>query len=107
MHPRRSAAIQLLAAHPGHRKYKRNQQLTCTDPKNNKAGCMARCEAHCPDQCIVLCPGCKTYCICDFYTGMSLHRRPPNAPIAPLAEVELPQRRAILTHSNDCLALPQ
>jgi hypothetical protein len=43
-------------------RYKRNQQLTCPDPKTKQPGCMARCESRCPDQCIVVCPGCKTYC---------------------------------------------
>ncbi|XP_066316808.1 uncharacterized protein [Miscanthus floridulus] len=39
--------------------------------KTKQPGCMARCESRCPDQCIVVCPGCKTYCICDFYPGMT------------------------------------
>jgi hypothetical protein len=41
---------------------KRDQQLSCTDSNGNKAGCMAKCDKRCPNQCIVMCPGCKTFC---------------------------------------------
>ncbi|XP_047055974.1 uncharacterized protein LOC124662136 [Lolium rigidum] len=30
-----------------------------------------KCDSRCPDQCFVLCPSCKTICICDFYPGIS------------------------------------
>uniref|UniRef100_A0ACD6AI30 Uncharacterized protein n=1 Tax=Avena sativa TaxID=4498 RepID=A0ACD6AI30_AVESA len=30
-----------------------------------------KCDSRCPDQCFVLCPSCKTLCICDFYPGVS------------------------------------
>lgn len=43
-------------------KYKRDQETTCDDPKDNKAKCLAKCDRRCPNQCVVLCPGCKTYC---------------------------------------------
>ncbi|GJN16619.1 hypothetical protein PR202_gb03623 [Eleusine coracana subsp. coracana] len=52
-------------------KYKRNQQLACNDPQTNQPGCTAKCDNRCPNQCIVLCPGCKTFCMCDFYPGVS------------------------------------
>ncbi|AQL06166.1 hypothetical protein Zm00014a_014688 [Zea mays] len=52
-------------------RYKRDQQLACDNPKDNKAKCMAKCDKRCPNQCIVLCPGCKTFCMCDFYPGVS------------------------------------
>ncbi|KAF8642191.1 hypothetical protein HU200_067454 [Digitaria exilis] len=52
-------------------KLKRNQQLACNDDKNNQPSCMAKCDRRCPNQCIVLCPGCKTFCMCDFYPGVS------------------------------------
>ncbi|CAM0147846.1 unnamed protein product [Urochloa decumbens] len=52
-------------------KYKRDQQLACGDPNGNKPSCNAKCDKRCPNQCIVLCPGCKTFCMCDFYPGVS------------------------------------
>ncbi|ONL99042.1 uncharacterized protein [Zea mays] len=52
-------------------RYKRDQQLACDDPKDNKPKCMAKCDKRCPNKCIVLCPGCKTFCMCDFYPGVS------------------------------------
>ncbi|KAL6853344.1 hypothetical protein ACP4OV_019373 [Aristida adscensionis] len=52
-------------------KYHRDQQLACNDDKTNKKSCMAKCDKRCPNQCIVLCPGCKTFCMCDFYPGVS------------------------------------
>ncbi|KAL6613739.1 hypothetical protein ACP70R_036009 [Stipagrostis hirtigluma subsp. patula] len=55
--------------HPG--RYKRDQQLACDDPKDKKKPCVAKCDKRCPNECIVLCPGCKTYCMCDFYPGVS------------------------------------
>ncbi|TVU38605.1 hypothetical protein EJB05_11988, partial [Eragrostis curvula] len=36
-----------------------DQQLACNDPKDNKAACNAKCDKRCPNQCIVLCPGCQ------------------------------------------------
>ncbi|XP_037410634.1 uncharacterized protein LOC119273636 [Triticum dicoccoides] len=36
-----------------------------------KRKCMAKCESRCPDQCFVLCPSCKTLCMCDYYPGIS------------------------------------
>uniref|UniRef100_A0A0D9VAS1 Uncharacterized protein n=1 Tax=Leersia perrieri TaxID=77586 RepID=A0A0D9VAS1_9ORYZ len=50
---------------------KREQQLSCKDTKGKKKGCMAKCDSRCPDQCIVMCPSCKTFCMCDFYPGVS------------------------------------
>ncbi|XP_066387651.1 uncharacterized protein [Miscanthus floridulus] len=52
-------------------KYKRDQQTACDNPKDKKQKCMAKCDKRCPNQCIVLCPGCKTFCMCDFYPGVS------------------------------------
>ncbi|CAM0145948.1 unnamed protein product [Urochloa decumbens] len=52
-------------------KYRRDQQLACNDDKTNRTACMAKCDRRCPNQCIVLCPGCKTFCMCDFYPGVS------------------------------------
>ncbi|VAH84646.1 unnamed protein product [Triticum turgidum subsp. durum] len=49
----------------------RSQQLSCKDTNGRKAGCMGKCDKRCPNQCIVLCPSCKTYCMCDFYAGVS------------------------------------
>ena len=43
-------------------KFKRDQQLACGDPNGNKPSCNAKCDKRCPNQCIVLCPGCKTFC---------------------------------------------
>jgi hypothetical protein len=56
-------------------KYKRDQQLACGDPNGNKPSCNAKCDKRCPNQCIVLCPGCKTFCstyrsfACFFFTN--------------------------------------
>ncbi|XP_062181192.1 uncharacterized protein LOC133885488 [Phragmites australis] len=54
---------------------KRNSKFTCTntDPKTNrtKPGCSATCPARCPNKCLVHCPTCKTFCLCDFYPGVS------------------------------------
>ncbi|GJN16618.1 hypothetical protein PR202_gb03622 [Eleusine coracana subsp. coracana] len=52
-------------------KFKRSQELACNDPRNNQPGCTAKCDKRCPNQCIVLCPGCKTFCMCDFYPGVA------------------------------------
>ncbi|KAJ1287250.1 hypothetical protein BS78_03G416500 [Paspalum vaginatum] len=52
-------------------KYRRDQQLACNDDRTNTTACMAKCDKRCPNQCIVLCPGCKTFCMCDFYPGVS------------------------------------
>jgi hypothetical protein len=59
-------------------KYKRDQQMTCDDPKDKKPKCLAKCAKRCPDQCIVLCPGCKTFCSTNYsaslyYTCMHHH----------------------------------
>ncbi|KAF7040691.1 hypothetical protein CFC21_050578 [Triticum aestivum] len=56
--------------HPG-RFGKRDQVLSCDDTKDGKNPCVATCDKRCPNECIVMCPGCKTYCLCDFYPGMS------------------------------------
>ncbi|KAL6853974.1 hypothetical protein ACP4OV_020003 [Aristida adscensionis] len=62
--PRHSQVI-----NPG--RFKRDQDNACYDHKTKKRGCVAKCKRPCPDQCIVICPTCETYCICDFYPGMS------------------------------------
>ena len=53
-------------------RYKRDQQLACDDPKDNKPKCMAKCDKRCPNQCIVLCPGCKTFCSIYFTHSLLL-----------------------------------
>ncbi|XP_044346508.1 uncharacterized protein [Triticum aestivum] len=56
--------------HPG-RFGKRDHVISCDDTKDGKNPCVATCDKRCPNECIVMCPGCKTYCLCDFYPGMS------------------------------------
>uniref|UniRef100_A0ACD6ARV9 Uncharacterized protein n=1 Tax=Avena sativa TaxID=4498 RepID=A0ACD6ARV9_AVESA len=51
--------------HPG----KRNQVLTCDNPKDHTKPCNATCPNECPDECLVFCPGCHTFCMCEFYPG--------------------------------------
>ncbi|CAL5097472.1 unnamed protein product [Urochloa decumbens] len=52
---------------------KRNSKFTCADAKKNskRPGCSASCPGRCPKKCLVLCPTCKTFCLCDFYPGVS------------------------------------
>ncbi|CAD6273345.1 unnamed protein product [Miscanthus lutarioriparius] len=52
---------------------RRNSKFTCTDTNKNskRPGCTATCPARCPKKCLVLCPTCKTFCLCDFYPGVS------------------------------------
>ncbi|XP_020146497.1 uncharacterized protein [Aegilops tauschii subsp. strangulata] len=50
---------------------RRKQVLTCDEPKDGYSPCVATCDSRCPNECIVMCPGCKTYCLCDFYPGVS------------------------------------
>ncbi|KAK3140982.1 hypothetical protein QOZ80_5AG0408550 [Eleusine coracana subsp. coracana] len=45
--------------------------FTCTDTKKKRPGCMATCPNRCKTKCLVLCPTCKTFCLCDFYPGVS------------------------------------
>ncbi|XP_062208755.1 uncharacterized protein LOC133910257 [Phragmites australis] len=52
-------------------RFKRDQETACVDSEGNKPGCVAKCKKLCPNQCIVLCPSCETFCICEFYPGMS------------------------------------
>ncbi|KAL5226700.1 hypothetical protein ABZP36_014965 [Zizania latifolia] len=61
---------------PGHLG-KRDQQLSCADSAGKKKGCVAKCDKRCPNQCIVLCPICKTLCMCDFYPGVCPAVRDP------------------------------
>ncbi|KAM0824818.1 hypothetical protein ACQ4PT_069956 [Festuca glaucescens] len=56
--------------HPG-KSGKRNQVAACDDPKDKKKPCTASCPKNCPDECIVYCEACMTFCLCDFYPGMS------------------------------------
>ncbi|TVU18405.1 hypothetical protein EJB05_34501, partial [Eragrostis curvula] len=56
---------------PGVIRGKRNSQFTCTDSKRKRPGCMATCPNRCRTKCLVLCPTCKTFCLCDFYPGVS------------------------------------
>jgi len=39
-----------------------DQQLACGDTNGNKPSCNAKCDKRCPNQCIILCPGCKSFC---------------------------------------------
>ncbi|XP_037481116.1 uncharacterized protein LOC119358802 [Triticum dicoccoides] len=50
---------------------KRNSKFTCTDTKKKRPGCEATCPSRCPKECLVLCPSCMTFCLCDFYAGAS------------------------------------
>ncbi|KAF7033758.1 hypothetical protein CFC21_044832 [Triticum aestivum] len=50
---------------------KRAQVLSCDDTKDGNSPCSATCDKRCPNECVVMCPGCKTYCLCDFYPGVS------------------------------------
>ncbi|CAN6326376.1 unnamed protein product [Urochloa humidicola] len=52
---------------------KKNSKFTCADAKknSNRPGCTATCPSRCPKKCLVLCPTCKTFCLCDFYPGVS------------------------------------
>ncbi|KAF7026406.1 hypothetical protein CFC21_038515 [Triticum aestivum] len=50
---------------------KRAQVLSCDDTKDGNSPCVATCDKRCPNECVVMCPGCKTYCLCDFYPGVS------------------------------------
>ncbi|CAN6349435.1 unnamed protein product [Urochloa humidicola] len=50
---------------------KRNSKFTCADTKKKRPGCTASCPSRCPKKCLVLCPTCKTFCLCDFYPGVS------------------------------------
>ncbi|OEL18451.1 hypothetical protein BAE44_0020530 [Dichanthelium oligosanthes] len=50
---------------------KRNSKFTCVDVKKKRPGCAATCPSRCPKKCLVLCPTCKTFCLCDFYPGVS------------------------------------
>ncbi|KAL5202655.1 hypothetical protein ABZP36_013607 [Zizania latifolia] len=50
---------------------RRNSQFTCEDTRHRRPGCMATCPDRCRTQCLVLCPTCKTFCLCDFYPGAS------------------------------------
>ncbi|WVZ95696.1 hypothetical protein U9M48_041428 [Paspalum notatum var. saurae] len=50
---------------------KRNSKFTCVDDKKKRPGCTATCPNRCPKKCLVLCPTCKTFCLCDFYPGVS------------------------------------
>ncbi|KAF0924163.1 hypothetical protein E2562_008466 [Oryza meyeriana var. granulata] len=51
---------------------KRNSEFTCRDTgRRKRPGCMATCPDRCRTKCLVLCPTCKTFCLCDFYPGFS------------------------------------
>uniref|UniRef100_A0ACD5TY60 Uncharacterized protein n=1 Tax=Avena sativa TaxID=4498 RepID=A0ACD5TY60_AVESA len=58
---------------------KRNTESTCKDDGKTRKGknkakpkpCTARCTDRCPTKCLVLCPGCITFCLCDFYPGVA------------------------------------
>ncbi|XP_048568874.1 uncharacterized protein LOC125549514 [Triticum urartu] len=50
---------------------KRAQVLSCDDTKDGNSPCVATCDKRCSNECVVMCPGCKTYCLCDFYPGVS------------------------------------
>ncbi|KAE8808408.1 hypothetical protein D1007_15151 [Hordeum vulgare] len=68
--PRRPLPPNSQVIHPG-RFGKRAQVVTCDNKKDKKKPCIATCDKRCPNECLVLCSSCKTYCLCDFYPGMS------------------------------------
>ncbi|XP_062208762.1 uncharacterized protein LOC133910264 [Phragmites australis] len=49
----------------------RNTVQKCTNTKTNRTTCTATCPNRCPRKCVVQCPVCKTFCLCDFYPGVS------------------------------------
>ncbi|CAO1947377.1 unnamed protein product [Urochloa humidicola] len=49
----------------------KNTQLKCTNTKTNRTTCTASCNKRCPHKCLIQCPTCKTFCLCDFYPGVS------------------------------------
>ncbi|TKW19052.1 hypothetical protein SEVIR_5G472700v4 [Setaria viridis] len=49
----------------------KNTQHKCTNTKTNKTTCTASCNNRCPHKCLIQCPSCKTFCLCDFYPGVS------------------------------------
>ncbi|KAL6616788.1 hypothetical protein ACP70R_039058 [Stipagrostis hirtigluma subsp. patula] len=50
---------------------KRNTQHYCTNTRTKKTTCSASCPKKCPTKCLIQCPSCKTFCLCDFYPGVS------------------------------------
>ncbi|KAE8814944.1 GDSL esterase/lipase [Hordeum vulgare] len=38
------------------------RNVTCKDTDGKRPGCTSTCPDRCPQQCIVLCPDCKTFC---------------------------------------------
>ncbi|RLM61844.1 uncharacterized protein C2845_PM14G11780 [Panicum miliaceum] len=49
----------------------KNTQLKCTNTKTNRTTCTVSCNNRCPHKCLIQCPSCKTFCLCDFYPGVS------------------------------------
>ncbi|CAO2181616.1 unnamed protein product [Urochloa humidicola] len=49
----------------------KNTQLKCTNTRTNRTTCTASCNNRCPHKCLIQCPSCKTFCLCDFYPGVS------------------------------------
>ena len=41
---------------------KRNQVLTCIEPTDKGKPCVATCPNRCPEECLVMCATCTTYC---------------------------------------------
>ncbi|KAL6853978.1 hypothetical protein ACP4OV_020007 [Aristida adscensionis] len=56
---------------PGQTTKGRSTQLKCTNSRTNRTACTATCPKKCPRKCVILCPSCKTFCLCDFYPGVS------------------------------------
>ncbi|KAI4996422.1 hypothetical protein ZWY2020_051228 [Hordeum vulgare] len=61
--PRRLLSPNSRMIHPG-RFGKRAQTLTC-----DFTPCVYTCDNRCPEECLVVCSTCKTYCLCDLYPG--------------------------------------
>ncbi|KQK11721.1 uncharacterized protein LOC100831624 [Brachypodium distachyon] len=46
----------------------RDQAFNCNGTNGRQETCF--CDKRCPNECIMECPGCKSFCLCDFYPGV-------------------------------------
>ncbi|KQK08082.1 uncharacterized protein LOC100825097 [Brachypodium distachyon] len=61
------STVQVVSVVPG----KKNAKSTCKNNDRKHPDCQAECPDRCRTKCLVLCPTCKTFCLCDFYPGVS------------------------------------